>query len=340
MATEWIDFKAVKAAVSMDMILGRYNVRLRKVNSTYLRGKCPLPTHTSKGSGDSFGTDTAKNIWACQSDSCVKIRSGKKGGNVIDFVAVMENCSIRDAALKIANWFNVSSPKLEKPAPAAEKRNDPEQLIAKEKRDVTESIEPDGENKPLGFALKNIDHSHQYLIARSIAPETTKHFGIGYFSGKGSMANRIVIPIHNEAGELIAYAGRSIDTTEPRYKLPSGFKKTKVLYNLNRVVALAARREVVIVVEGFFDCMKVHQAGYPLVVALMGSILSDAQEKILENFSRVTLMLDGDEPGKEAARAIGARLMYRTFLKIVNLPNGKQPDQLSSEELESILGSL
>ena len=60
-------------------------------------------------------------------------------------------------------------------------------------------------------------------------------FGIGYFPGKGSMSGRVVIPIHNERGELVAYAGRAIDQTEPKYKLPAGFKKSAVLFNLHRV---------------------------------------------------------------------------------------------------------
>src|ERR1041385_4900558 len=187
----------------MEMILGHYHVRLRKVNSTYVRGKCPLPGHTSKGSGDSFGADIAKNIWACQSNSCVKVRAGKKGGNVIDFVAVMENCSIRDAALKLANWFNVSS---DGGGPSSFPKHHGEPSVSKqlvaEKMEVT--VVPGGENKPLGFVLKNLDHSHPYLIARGIAPETSAHFGVGYFSGRGSMVGRVVIPIHEKNGDLIA----------------------------------------------------------------------------------------------------------------------------------------
>ena len=74
------------------------------------------------------------------------------------------------------------------------------------------------------------------------------------------MHDRIVIPIHNPEGELVAYAGRSIDGSEPRYKFPAGFHKSLELFNLHRV-----RGEVsVVLVEGFFDCMKVTQAGFPV----------------------------------------------------------------------------
>ena len=73
------------------------------------------------------------------------------------------------------------------------------------------------ENKPLGFALK-IDHSpHPYLTARAITPETASHFGIGFFSGRGSMHDRIVFPICNIAGELVAYAGRAIDVSKKKF---------------------------------------------------------------------------------------------------------------------------
>jgi DNA primase len=60
-------------------------------------------------------------------------------------------------------------------------------------------------NTPLKFALKNLDASHPYMIERGFTPETVAHFGLGYCA-KGIMASRIPIPIHNERGELVAYA--------------------------------------------------------------------------------------------------------------------------------------
>src|SRR5882724_2681655 len=109
MSPKWVDFKAIKSAVSMEMVLAHYNVRVRKVNQSYLRGRCPLPTHASKESADSFGVHIGKNAWACQSQSCVEARSGRRGGNILDFVAAMEGSSIRDSAAMIADWFNVPS---------------------------------------------------------------------------------------------------------------------------------------------------------------------------------------------------------------------------------------
>jgi DNA primase len=329
----FVDFKHIKQHVAMDAVLDHYRIRLRRANQISLRGACPLPTHSSEKSKESFGVQTTKNIWACQSTSCAATRQGKKGGNVIDFVSIMESCSIRDAALKLQEWF-LSSPHTSSVAEKGSGKT--EKLVAKKDPEVTDTEV----NKPLSFTLKDIDHAHPYVRQRGLKEETARTFGVGFFPGRGGMSGRVVIPISNERGELVAYAGRSIDGSEPKYKLPSGFKKSDVLFNLHRVEharEAGQGSDLVIVVEGFFDCMKVHQAGFPNVVALMGSSMSDAQQKLLAAFKQVMLFLDGDEAGKAAAHAIGERLMSRSFVKLIHLPDGKQPDQLSSNEIKTIL---
>ena len=171
------------------------------------------------------------------------------------------------------------------------------------------------------------------MLERGLTTETIKTFGVGFYSGKGSMTGRVVIPIHNELGELVAYCGRSVDGGEPKYMLPSGFHKSEILYNLHRV-----KGGGVIVVEGFFDCMKVCQSGYPNVVALMGSSMSAAQEKLLcSRFQKVTILLDGDEAGKRGAEEIASRLVKKLYVRIVELQDGKQPDGMTAEELGNLL---
>ena len=95
----------------------------------------------------------------------------------------------------------------------------------------------------------------------------------------------------------------------------------------------------VIVVEGFFDALKVHQAGHPAVVALMGSSFSQRQsELLLSRFASVTLMLDGDQPGRRAAEVIAQLLKPKVSVHKVELPNRVQPDQLSSAEINVLVG--
>jgi DNA primase len=316
----FVDFKEIKERVSIEAMLGHYNVRLRRVNQESMRGNCPLPMHSSEKSKETFIIQTVKNIWTCQSSSCVDGRSGKKGGNILDFVALMENCSIRDAAVKLRDWFLVTNAN-----PESRKGSDSTPA-------PNSNTDDEGENKPLAFSLQGIDHEHPYLQQRGVKEGFARDFGIGFFPGKGLMSGRVVIPIHNERGELVAYAGRAIDQTEPKYKLPAGFKKSAVLFNLHRVV-----RDTVIIVEGFFDCLKVNQAGYIEVVALMGSSLSARQEELLRVFEDIIILLDGDAAGREAAKEIASRLVSSHFVRVVSLPDGVQPDQLSSEEIVKLL---
>jgi DNA primase len=325
LANTFIDFNLVKQRVSMEAVLDHYNIRLRRVNQNSLRGLCPLPTHTSEKSKESFGIHVSKKIWSCQSSSCAAARSGKKGGNVLDFVAVMESCSIRDAATKLASWFSITANR----TTTSEKTK----LVAAEK---TESGEEREENKPLTFALTNVDPTHEYLRARGIDEDTAQDFGVGFFPGRGTMSGRVVIPIHNKKGELVAYAGRAIDDTEPKYKIPNGFRKSIELFNLHRV----GESERIVVVEGFFDCIKVHQSGFPCV-ALMGSSLSTEQEKILvQNFRRILFLFDGDDAGRRGADECLLRLGKKLLVMAVMLPEGKQPDSMSVEEMKSALRSF
>jgi DNA primase len=84
--------------------------------------------------------------------------------------------------------------------------------------------------------------------------------------------------------------------------------------------------------------MKVYQAGFPNVVALMGSSLSDHQEQLLVNATdRLVLMFDGDEAGTKCLREFYSRLRRRLFLKEVHLEDGEQPDSLTPERVKELL---
>src|SRR5450755_2667033 len=106
---DWVSFDEIKKTVSLQMVIERYGIALRRVGPNTLRGKCPLPSHNSETSKESFTATLTKGVggaWACQSQSCIKAR-GRVGGNVLDFVAAMERCSVRDAAIKLQTWFLV-----------------------------------------------------------------------------------------------------------------------------------------------------------------------------------------------------------------------------------------
>ena len=118
MSSQWVDFTAIKESVDIEQVLEHYRVRLKRVRKDYLRGLCPLPTHGSKQSRESFGVDTGRKVWACHSTSCCQARQGKVGGNILDLVACMEACSIREAALRLRAW-----------SPASGQTGVPDQLV-------------------------------------------------------------------------------------------------------------------------------------------------------------------------------------------------------------------
>lgn len=331
----WVDFKTVKAAVSISQVLEHYQIQLRSISADALRGHCPLQ---AEGGQNSFHVSLSKGAFQCF--SC------QAKGNVLDLVAALEHCSVREAALKLAQWFSLpeskprpdASPTPAHPSKPAASPPEAEQLVAP--KQPAGFPAPTQSNEPLKFQLKGVDPLHPYLAERRIQPETARLFGVGFFPGRGSMAGRLVIPIHNEQGQLVAYAGRALDNTPPKYKLPSGFHKSLVLFNLNRVLEQNPRPRQVVVVEGFFDCFKVQEAGFPCV-ALMGNSLSAPQEELMRRyFKAVCLMLDGDEAGQQATWQLVPTLAPHLWVRVALVPKGKQPDQLSPAQIQALLGSL
>jgi len=310
---EWVDFRAVKEAVSLEAVLRYYQVPGLRRHRSQLEGCCPI--HRGQRD-DSFRASLSKNVFHCF--AC------QAHGNVLDFVAAMERCSIREAACRLQQWFGVGASG--RPAPLV--------LGGMEKVELVR--EKEGCNPPLHFALRGVDHSHPYLQQRGIDRVTAAEFGMGFYSGPGLMSGRIVIPIRNTRGEIVAYAGRALDGRLPKYKLPAGFRKAWELFNIHRAAATSGR--TVIVVEGYFDCLRVHQAGFPHVVALMGSALSADQERVLTGrFNRVVLMLDGDAAGRAASQVIGARLSEKCSVVRAHVPEGMQPDQLSPAAIQELI---
>jgi len=306
----WVDFSAVKRAVSLEAVLRHYQVPGLRRRRDQLQGRCPI--HHGKRD-DSFRAHLIKNAFQCF--AC------QAHGNVLDFVAAMEKCSIHEAALRLQRWFAIGC-STGLPAASAPKG----ELVRKE----------EGVNAPLHFALTGVEPNHPYLARRGIDAGTAAEFGAGLYPGPGLMSGRIVIPIHNQCGRLIAYAGRALNGRPPKYKLPAGFRKAQELFNLHRAAVTGSR--TVILVEGYFDCIRVHQAGFPWVVALMGSSLSAAQEAaLLDHFDRVVVMLDGDAAGRTASETIAARLSSRCMVEIVCVPDGSQADQLSLSVIRSLL---
>ena len=303
-----IDFDAIKRRVPMSAVVERYRIGGLKVSGkAHLRGRCPL--HGGEGS-ETFHVDTAQQVFHCF--SC------QAGGSVLDLVMRLEGCGLRQAAERLASWSHV----------AAHNDRQIKQTVTKKRECLSH----------LGFRLRGVDPRHAYLRTRGIEEATAVEFGVGFYSGPGLMHDRLVIPIHDQAGELVGYCGRALGGSELRYRFPPRFPKSKLVFNLHR--ATAARRSEVIVVEGFFDCLKVWQAGFRSVVALMGSSMYEEQCRLLvEHFGHIRLMLDGDFAGRRGTSTIVPVLAAHRSVDVVDLADGVQPDQLAPDFLRELLGT-
>lgn len=319
---KWVDFQFVRSQVNFAQLLEHYQISetFRPQSSgRSLRGPCPIHKGTS---ADGFSIELEKNIWICHSKTACS-----SGGNILDFVAKMEDVPLRQAALLLVDWFDLpdspSKPAMTEAKPESQRKS----------RASPESAEPQATpatedsaptiNKPLRFTLSNLDDRHPYLYERGLTDESILEFGLGYCS-KGMMTGRIVVPIHNIDSELVAYAGRSVEYLEgePKWKMPAGYFKTHDVFNLHCAFNNPAEMPL-IVVEGFFDAIKLHQQGHRKVIALMGTHMSETQEKLIASKltpeSRIIVMFDEDEAGQKGRCEVAGRLALHCAVSIRQL---------------------
>lgn len=341
--SSFVDFKAVKAAVTIEQVLAHYGLTERfKRSRDSLSGPCPIHGGSNP---TQFRISISKNIWNCFSEC-------KRGGNILDFIARMEDVSIHAAALKAIEWFRLDLDSLNGSSGEEEEheRDEPKSNASSRGKPASKIPAADMEkitpNNPLKFRLDKLDPEHLYLRERGLTSETIRVFGIG-FCEKGMMAGRIAIPISNPEGAVVAYAGRfpgepAEDTA--KYKLPQGFRKSLEVFNIERAFKEPEDKPLVMV-EGFFGCMNVHQHGHRKVVSLMGSTMSAAQEELIRKHitprSQVILALDEDEAGQAGREEIANRLVRYCFVKVQMFEKpGTQPEDLSAEEVQKLIGGV
>jgi DNA primase len=330
MSQPYIDFAFVKENASFERVLAHYHMTAR---GTGTQRSVLCPFHPDKR--PSLRVELAKGLFHCF--SC------EAKGNVLEFVARLAGDldDLRAAAVTVAEICQISL------APPRQNRGKPAER-PKAVRLGRERVKPpppvqspsepapavSGEpvNPPLTFALK-LDPKHPYLVERGLSAELVSQFGLGYCS-RGVMAGRICIPIHNEQGELVAYAGRwpgeDVPDGQERYRLPKHFEKSRVLFNLHRI----KDAEHVVLVEGYWSTFRLHALGVP-VAGLMGSSISAAQLALLRDRGTrfVTVLWDGDEPGLKARERALPDLASTFFVRAPALPDGEKPDALGEAEL-------
>lgn len=284
------------------------------------------------------------------------------GGDVITFVCKLENLSFPEAARMLAQRAGIE---LEPENPQAARIRSEREAIYEANAVATAFFErmlnaPQGaaaraycerrgisqssiEKFHLGYAPDDWNALTSELRTHNVEPEVAVKAGLLKRGERGFYdfyRDRLMVPTYSTTGEIIAFGGRALGDAEPKYLNTSTtpvYTKGEHLYALNIARRAAAREEQLVVVEGYLDCIALHQAGFENAVASLGTAFTEKQARELRKYaSGVFLCFDGDAAGSSAAaKAIeiagNAIEDAGSSVRIVSLPPGSDPDSYVRE---------
>jgi DNA primase len=334
----------VRTAADIVKIVGDY-VKLRKAGANYM-GLCPF--HQEKT--PSFAVHPVKQIFHCFGCGV--------GGDVFKFVMLVENLPFPEALRRVAEKVGVR---------LAETAGD-ETYDANSKLRAallkTHEIAAKFFAAQLGGTTEG-RLARAYLADRGMTDEVVGRFRLGYAPGDGQglvrhltaagfeaavldktglvlfdaerqrpydrFRRRIIFPIANESGKVVAFAGRALGDEQPKYlNSPETaiYTKSRLLYHLDRAGQAIRKVDYAILVEGYMDCITVAASGVENVVASCGTSLTEGQIRLLARYSRrVVVNYDPDSAGMAATERSLALLLEGGFeAKVLALPAGLDPD--------------
>ena len=348
--------QTVKQQADIVKVIEGY-IRLRKAGAQNYSGLCPF--HKEKS--PSFSVHAVRQFYHCF--GC------QASGDVFSFVGKIENVSFPEAVRIVAQKCGIPLPKREfsSPEQAAESRMRVKLL---ELHEAAAAFFEDQLRGPEGAVAR------EYLAGRGLTPEGIKTFRIGWaldnfsalrdrlsgmadeetlrasglFSSKeqgdGTQGHiydrfrkRVMFPIANESGRVIAFTGRTLETGEkagPKYfnspETPL-YSKSLVLFNLDKARTAIRQAEFALLVEGQMDCISVFLRGIQNVIATSGTAFTEQQVALLRRHtSQVLVNFDPDTAGANAAEKSIALLTEEGFsIKIVTLDGGLDPDRFIRE---------
>lgn len=332
----YIDFKEVKEKVSIPDALEALGLleQFTEKKSVW-SGVCPNPKHEHgpQPNNQQFKFDNRRGEWLfkCFGDC-------NAGGDVIELVKMIKQLSDEHVRFWLAEKFGdrLSTTK---------GRSKPSKPAAST---VAPAVESPTELKPLRFYL-NLDPSVPYLAERGIGSEMIARYGIG-LCRKGTMKGYVACPVYrypkhavdeNPVGYIGRWPGDDFDADDgrPRYKVASGFEVSRVVYGLNEALDQSSDSLPLIVVEGPFKVCYLAQRGFSNTVSTFMSSISDEQAAILIATKRpIVLLFDGDDAGYQGMRMGAAKLITKTLVRVVKLATDVEPDHLSQEQLDELLG--
>ena len=178
-------------------------------------------------------------------------------------------------------------------------------------------------------------HAQEYFEHRGINQDSMHHFKLGYSSNMGM----VIVPVHSPDGIPVGLVGRSI--SEKKFKNSTNLPRSKTMFNIHRAKKVGSQ---VIVVESTFDAIRIHQAGFPNVVATLGGHISHDNINLLNRyFNKIVIMTDSDPAGRELGMNIANKLRNKDILWAshsygkIYPNNAKDAGDMSDEEIKTCI---
>ena len=338
----------VKQQADIVRVVGEY-VRLKKSGQNFT-GLCPF--HQEKT--PSFAVHPVKQIYHCFGCGV--------GGDAFKFVMEMEKVAFPEAIRIVAEKCGIPIPKPRDRSPEERKENQQRSALVEMHREAAAFFARQLNDTPEGKV------SRGYLEDRGLDREAISRFGLGYAPAGGDVLyrflkqkypdklldpsglvvkdqggrfydkfrRRIMFPIANESGKVIAFGGRALGDDMPKYmnspETPI-YSKSNVLYHLDRAKEAIRQGNCAILVEGYMDTIAVARGGFTNVVASCGTSLAEPQVKLLSRFTKkVYVNYDPDTAGQAATERSFAVLLEKEFeILVLTLPGGADPDKYLKE---------
>jgi DNA primase len=339
----------VKQQADIVRVIGEY-VRLKKSGQNFT-GLCPF--HQEKS--PSFAVHPVKQIYHCFGCGV--------GGDVFKFVMEMEKSTFPEAIRTVAEKCGIAIPSPRERSPEERQENQLRSGLVEMHREAAVFFARLLQESPEGKV------AFAYLEDRGLDRETMKRFGLGYAPSSGDallrhlkakfpeklleasglvsrdpggrfydrFRRRIMFPIANESGKVIAFGGRTMGDDLPKYmnspETPI-YSKSTVLYHVDRAKEALRQNDFAVLVEGYMDAIAVARAGITNVVASCGTSLAEPQIKLLGRFTRrVVVNYDPDTAGQVATERSVTLLLEKEFdVRVLALPGGADPDKFLKEQ--------
>ena len=335
-------------------------VELKKSGANY-KGLCPFHQDTTP----SFSVSPSKNI--CKCFSC------GAGGNPVTFYSQYYKISFEEAAEQLAKKYNIPL-RAYKINMTQEKENDKfyrimneahrffqERIFENDGRKALEYLSGRGVNpkfireNEIGFAPNEWNALYDYLVIKGFDKEDIIALGLAKEGDKGiydAFRNRIMFPIYSPQGSIIAFGGRTLETSKeiPKYiNSPDTpiFKKGKNLYGIKDKGNVLRKKNYSILMEGYMDVLSAHLYGFDVALAALGTAFTLEQGQLLKRYTNnVILSLDMDKAGQSATEKTAMILKNLGFnIRVLSFQNAKDPDEFlkkygKDEFLKAVKNSL